>query len=125
MTLEEKIKYYFDQKTILDTVKKDVDKYNNEIKIEMGDKDTVEFEDLIAKKTVSVRETLNETKLLTLIKSWNIPTEDIIKTKEYIDMDALENAIYNGFISQEQLEQMSTVKDSKEVITLKVSKKKA
>jgi len=124
MTLQEKIKYYFDQKTILDTVKKDVDKFNTEIKSEMADLDTLEVDNLIAKKTISTRESIDEEKLIPIIKSWNIPNEDIIKTKEYVDMEALENAIYNGLISQEQLVEMSSAKTVKEIVTLKVTKKK-
>ena len=45
----------------------------------------------------------------------------VVKKKEYVDMDALENAIYNGKINAAELASCQT---KKEVVTLKVTKLK-
>lgn len=47
---------------------------------------------------------------------------EIIKTKEYIDFDALEKAIYDGKISEELLLKMDKAKEVNEVVTLRVAK---
>ena len=46
----------------------------------------------------------------------------IIKTKEYVDFDALEKAIYNGLLPGETLLEMDKAREVKEVVTLRVTK---
>lgn len=48
--------------------------------------------------------------------------DGIIKTKEYVDMDALESAIYRNEILPESLKPMQIVKP--DIVTLRCSKKK-
>lgn len=48
----------------------------------------------------------------------------IVKTKEYIDMDALENAMYHYAFNQEQLDEISKHKIEKRVPVLKITKVK-
>ena len=47
---------------------------------------------------------------------------NIIKTKPYVDFDALENALYNSKLSEKQVSDLNRAKEVKEVVTLRVSK---
>lgn len=116
------IECFYKDKQIADKYKKSAEEYNKEIKDIMADIKIDEFETdngLIAKLTHKQLESFNEEKLLAKIKELNIP--GIIKTREYVDMEALENAIYNENIDASEL---STCREVKETIALKVTKKK-
>lgn len=120
--LSNTIEAFYDDKQQLDFYKKETDKQNKEIKEAMSKLNKTEFETdngYIAKITVQKRENFNEDKLLAKIKDLGV--EGIIKTKEYIDMDALEDAIYNERLNASEL---SNCRESKETITLRVSKNK-
>lgn len=71
---------------------------------------------------VQKRETMNEARLLEIAHLYGIP--EIVKTKEYIDFDALENAIYNNLIPQDVILEMDKAKEIKEVVTLRLAKVK-
>lgn len=123
-TLEELIPRYALNKAELDAYKKLCDTDNAKIKDIMLQSQEKKHEagDYVATVTVSERETMNEEMLLEIAHHCGIP--EIVKTKEYIDFDALEDAIYNGRIPQDILLQMNKARQVKEVVTLKVSKKK-
>ena len=123
-TLEELIPRYALNKSELDAYKKLCDTDNAKIKDIMLQSQEKKHEagDYVATVTVSERETMNEEMLLEIAHHYGIP--EIVKTKEYIDFDALEDAIYNGRIPQDILLQMNKARQVKEVVTLKVSKKK-
>lgn len=74
--------------------------------------------------SVSERNTMNEDKLLALLQDKVSAESGIVKTKKYVDMDALESAIYNGAIPKEVLIEMDNCREKKEVMTLRVSKVK-
>ena len=114
-------KFYVD-KLELDNFKKSTEKYNKEIKDLMQKLNTTEHvtdNGLVAKMSVQKRESFNEDLLLSKIRSLEVP--GIIKSKEYVDMDALENAIYNGELDATEL---ASCRVTKEVITLKVNERK-
>ena len=116
------IECFYNDKQKLDNYKKSTEEYNKEIKKLMNQLNKTEFETdngLDAKITVQNRESFNEDKLIEKLKLLNGHTA--IKTKEYVDMDELENLIYNGFLDASEL---TSCKVSKEVITLKVSERK-
>lgn len=119
--LKELVRLFYEDKQQLDNYKKSTDEYNKNIKELMNELELTEFEsnDLVAKIGTQNRESFNEDKLIDKLKSLNI--EGIIKTKEYVDMDALENAIYNELLDASEL---TSCKEVKTVTTLKVSKKK-
>lgn len=72
---------------------------------------------LVYSKRVS--ESFNEESLIEYLKS--LGKEDgIIKTKEYIDYDALESAIYNEKLSQDEVVAMDSYKIVKETEVLTV-----
>lgn len=75
--------------------------------------------------SVSIRTRPNvkwdEEGLLKFIKTLNI--DGVVKTKEYVDMDALENALYHGTITAEQLKKFQDVKPDTVYLTIKQKEK--
>lgn len=127
--LNELIPQYASNKAELDSYKKICDKENAQIKeIMLSEKlDICEAGGYKATCTVSVRESMNEEKLLEIYHKnealiWKLQDLGVIKTKEYVDFDMLEKAIYDEIIPKEMLLEMDKAKESKEVVTLRVSK---
>lgn len=124
-TLEEKLSQilpvYEANKSEMDSYKKLVDKDNKEIKSIMLGAELGEFvvDDIKASCSVSVREDFVEEALIAKLKELKI--RGVVKKKEYVDMDALENAIYNGKVDAASLADCQT---KKEVVTLRVTKLK-
>lgn len=120
--LDTLIPRYASNKAELDNYKKICDRENAEIKAVMKDfvVQTYEAGGYRASYSVSQRESMNEEMLLEIAHKYDI--SEIVKTREYIDFDALESAIYNGRISQEVLLEMDKAKEVKEVVTLRVTK---
>lgn len=61
----------------------------------------------------------DENVLLCIIK--NLGVDGIIKTKEYVDMEALESALYHGTIKKEDIKDGIIVKP--DIVTLRCTKK--
>ena len=120
--LDELIPQYAMNKSEMDSYKKICDKENAEIKKLMTDLVLPFYEagEYKATCTISERESMNEEMLLEIAHNHGI--SEIVKTKEYIDFDALEKAIYDGKISQEILLELDKAKEVKKVTTLRVSK---
>lgn len=120
--LDELIPQYAMNKSEMDSYKKICDKENAEIKKLMTDLVLPFYEAGEYKATCSIseRESMNEEMLLEIAHHHGI--SEIVKTKEYIDFDALEKAIYDGKISQEILLEFDKAKEVKKVTTLRVSK---
>lgn len=127
--LEVLIPQYALNKAELDGYKKLCDKENAEIKEIMNilHLDEAEVGGYIAKRTIQNRDTMNEEGLISLFTS--VPSffklnEDfgIIKSKPYIDYDAFENAMYHDAFTPEQLDDLGRFKESKEVVTLRITK---
>ena len=118
-------KYYVD-KAESDEKKKQVEQENKQIKDGMVEleSDVVETENYKATRSVSIRTSIDEEAWLRVLKEQADLPEGIIKTKEFVDMDALEDAIYNGNISKEVLLKLNEHKKDTEVVTLKVTKLK-
>jgi hypothetical protein len=117
--LTELLPIYHMQKSEMDSIKKVVDKENAEIKTLMRASNLSEFVagDIKATCSVSERQDFIEEALIEKLKEMKV--RGIIKKKEYVDMDALENAIYNGKVDAAALASCQT---TKEVVTLRVSK---
>ena len=118
------IPQYAENKSEMDSYKKICDKENAQIKSIMKDfvVDKYEAGGYRASYSVSTRETMNEEMLLEILDK-NVPSNlGVVKTKEYVDFDALEKAIYDGKISEETLLEMDKAKEVKEVVTLRVTK---
>ena len=83
----------------------------------------------VVKKIVSQRESFDEEKALVILKhDWvtNHGSEvcPYIKTKQYLDMAELENAIYNKNITPDILKELDGCREVTPVITLKCSAEK-
>jgi hypothetical protein len=119
--LSQLLPVYEANKSKMDSYKKLVDKDNKEIKSIMLGAGLREFvvDDIKASCSVSEREDFIEEALIAKLKEMKV--RGIVKKKEYVDMDALENAIYNGKIDAAVLADCQT---KKEVVTLKVTKLK-
>mgnify|MGYP007122053743 CR=1 FL=1 len=123
-TLDSLIPQYAENKSKQDEIKKLCDKENAEIKSIMQNFALPKYVagEYKATYTIQKRESINEEMLLEIAHQFGIP--EIVKTKEYIDFDALERAIYNNLIPEDVLHQMDAATTIKEVPTLKVSKVK-
>lgn len=119
--LDDLIPLYYEHNELVKKHKKVADEANKKIKKIMAEQGITEFatNGLVATVSVSERVDLMEDVLMEKIKELGI--EGIIKTKEYIDMDALETALYNGLINPAMLAQAQT---KKEVVTLRVRQEK-
>lgn len=116
------IEEFYIVKSEADKYKKLAEENNKKIKELMEQSDLTEFtteNGLIAKITIQNRESFIEPKLIEALKKLELT--DVIKTVEVIDYDELENAIYNGLVDAATL---SEFKETKQIQTLKVSKKK-
>lgn len=123
-SISELIPQYGLHKDELDSLKKIVDEENKSIKslLKQSGEVSKESDGWAVKLIVQKRESMNEAKLLEIAHQFGIP--EIVKTKEYIDFDALEKAIYDHKISTEVLVEMDKAKEVKEVETLRISKLK-
>jgi len=124
-TLDSLIPQYAANKREQDSYKKLCDKENAQIKAIMQDYAVPQYiaGGYKATYTIQKRETVDEEMLIEILKR-NGECEGIIKTKEYIDFDALENAIYHNRIPEDILTQMAEATEVKEVPILKVTKMK-
>lgn len=129
--LDTLIPQYAANKLELDGYKKICDKENATIKAIMKDFAVQNYEtgDYKATYSVSQRETMNEDVLLSLFTT--VPgfvtvanNYNIVKTRQYIDFDALEKALYNNALTETQVADLDKAREVKEVITLRVSKVK-
>lgn len=119
--LEEKLKEFSPQKMSFDILKKSIDRMNKGIKSLMGEMDITEYEvdGIKASRSISERISFNEEVLLDKLKELGM--EQLIKTKEYVDMEGLEKAIYKNHIKPEDLVGCQEVKL---VESLRVTNKK-
>lgn len=110
---------YAERKAEMDSIKKIVDVENKEIKELMKEAKLDEFEagGFKAVYSVSERPEFIEEALIEKLKDMKV--RGIVKKKEYVDMEALENAIYHGKIDAAALASCQFVK---EVVTLRVKK---
>lgn len=123
-TLDELIPSYAENKIELDNYKKICDGQNAEIKKRLEELGENEYTagGYVAKRTVSERESMNEERLLEMLKKHNVP--GVIKTKEYVDMDALEGYLYNTELSDEMAADLDSCREVKEVVQLRITKEK-
>lgn len=117
------IECFYADKQQADKYKKSADKYNKEIKDTMDNMNIKEFEgdNLVAKITVQKRESFNDAKLLEILEKYKEKIPGLIVMQPTVDMDKLEDAIYNELINASELQPSRQIK---EVVTLKVTERK-
>lgn len=115
---------YYEHKTEMDFYKKQCDAENAEIKQAMKEQDIKDFEidGIVAKYIVKNKESMNEEKLIKVLKDAGYI--NLIKTKEYVDMDEVESALYHNAIDTDTIIEMDKCREVKEIIELRLSKKK-
>lgn len=105
----------------LKILKNDVDELNAAIKETMADKGLNEYDTGNNRITVSEsdRVTTDEDKLLAVVKAYGI---DAVRTREYVDTDALEDYLYKNTVSAELRAALDACMEHKKVVTLRTSK---
>lgn len=132
-TLDELIPAYAENKAMLDDYKKICDSENKQIK-ELMSEGSYEAGGYKATKSVSTRDDIKEDKILAKLSDDMrecFEVNNIIKTKEYIDMDNLESLLYSlnnkkdiesKKLKDELIELLDSCTERKDVVTLRVSK---
>ena len=125
LTLNELVPMYGEQNTQCNALKKVVADLNAKLKQAIKDAKKSD-EDIIidgwkCKLSVTDESVFNEDRLLEFVKQHKI---DVVRTKEYVDYDALESLIYNGKIKKDVLLEMESCKDAKTKETLRISQLK-
>ena len=123
-TLEELIPRYAFNKGELDSYTKICKDENEQIKaklVELGE-DEYSAGGYKVKRIVAVKEAMNEAKLLEVLRQNGIDVA--IKTREYVDMDALEAYLYNNMPSAELARQIESCRTTTETVQLRLSKVK-
>lgn len=123
-TLDVLIPEYVENKESMDEIKKLCDEGNKEIKKLMEEANVKDYTagGYTAKYIVSHKDSINEERLMVILKKHNIP--GVIKVKEYVDMDALEDYLYKNQVSDEVASDLDSCTESKEIIQLRISKAK-
>ena len=125
VTLDELIPAYGDNKEKLDALDKVCKEENKQIKELLGDKTNYEANGWKVTKSVQNRDKIDEELLCVKLAEFPEMYEaGIIKVQEYVDMDALENAMYKNQLSKKMLEAIESCREHKEVVTLRVSRVK-
>ena len=127
-TLETLIPQYVLNKQELDSYKKLCDEENAEIKKIMRTEkvQAKTVDNYTVSYVVAKKESINEAKALSILNRFGLGggVLGIVKTREYIDYDALEKAIYSGALTNDVLSELDTTREIREVETLRISKKK-
>lgn len=123
-SLEELIPRYALNKSELDSYTKICKEENEQIKAALVDlgEDTYTAGGYTVKRIVATKETMNEAKLLEVLRQNGIDVA--IKTKEYVDMDALEAYLYNNMPSEDLARQLESCRTTTETVQLRLSKAK-
>lgn len=127
--LNELIPQYAFNKNEFDSYKEICDKENKRIKQimkELGEKESTAG-DYTVKFSITTRISMNEDKLLSIILAANLSSQikaRVIKTKQYVDVAELENAMYKDEIPNDVILSMDKCKNVTEVETLRINKAK-
>ena len=124
-SLETLIPQYAANKNELDSYTKICKEENEQIKaalVELGENE-YSTGGYTVKRIVAVKESMNEEKLLEVLRQNGLDVA--IKTKEYVDMDALEAYLYNNMPSNELARQIESCRTTTETVQLRLSKTKA
>lgn len=123
-SLDELIPQYALNKTTLDSYTKICKEENEQIKaalVELGENE-YSAGGFTVKRIVAVKESMNEAKLLEVLKQNGIDVA--VKTREYVDMDALEAYLYNNIPSTDLARQLESCRTTSETVQLRLSKAK-
>lgn len=128
--LKNLVSEYGQQKDRLDALDKIVKDINKEIKKFMSENSIEECtsdDGYAVKYIVSERETINELRLIEILTTKHAElteTFGLVKMKPYVDFDAIEKETYAGNISTDVLKDIGDCKETKEVVSIRLSKPK-
>lgn len=123
-SLEELIPQYAMNKNELDSYTKICKEENEQIKAKLVELGENEYSagGYTVKRVVAVKESMNEAKLLEVLRKHGITAA--IKTREYVDMDALEAYLYNNMPSIDLAMQIDSCRTTSETVQLRLSRTK-
>lgn len=128
-TFNDLINDYGDRDTQIKSLKRLCDEEKEQIKEYLAEhgQDNYSTGHYTVSRIVAEQETLNEEKLLPILKSYWATTHGsvecpYIKTKEYIDMDKLEEAIYQKELTPNVLAEMDACREVKTTVALRCKK---
>lgn len=123
-SLETLIPQYAANKSELDSYTAICKKENEQIKAILADLGENEYSagGYTVKRIVAVKESMNEAKLIEVLRQHGIDVA--IKTREYVDMDALEAYLYNNMPSTDLARQLEECRTTSETVQLRLSKTK-
>lgn len=129
LQLESLLRSYISNKTELDSLDKDVKCQNATIKTFMEKEgiDKYSIDGYSVSYTVKETNKVNEEKLLNLLQNYsqiNFKALGVIKSKEYVDSEALENAVYNNLLDKELLVKIKDCSTTTKTPTLTLRKGK-
>ena len=123
MTLDKLIPEYGEKNTECNALKKVVADLNSKVKtaihLALKENEDIKIGGWECKLSVEESSEMNEEKLIEFAKIHKL---DIIRQREYIDFDALENLIYKGDISKKILVEMSKCKEIKKKEVLRINR---
>ena len=123
--LNELIPSYAENKEKLDAIDKVCKAENAEIKKLMVKDHEYSVDDYTAKITIKNKDTVDEELLCVKLSAFPKMYElGIIKVQEYVDMSALEDAMYKKELTEEMLKEVEKCRNHKEIVELRVTKKK-
>jgi hypothetical protein len=120
--LEELIPIYVLNKSEMDSYKKICDDANKRIKDLMlkSDHKTYTVNDIKVTRSIENRESFDEEKLLTVLKRYGIT--EAVKTREYVDMTALENYLYKNEVDEDIIKDLDKCSHTTEIVKLLVKR---
>lgn len=123
--LDELMPKYYEHKKSASALKEVIDAENTEIKALLNGIDADEYsgEQFTAKIITKDKTKFNTEKLLETCREFEI--DGLIKTREYVDEDVLEQAIYANTFSEEQIARLNACREIKfeYALTVKPTKK--
>ena len=122
--LTELVNTFVEAKTKADTYDKLAKETNAKLKALMkaNNLTSAENDDYIINLSVQNRDTFDEVPMIQFMEEQKVANWTI-HSKKFVDMEELEKAIYNGDISQEQMDELQKFRIPKPVDVLKMKKK--
>ena len=123
LSINDKIKSYFEQKKEVDKQQKDVLQLGKEIKeyLLAEDLDEYEADGIIVSISEINKDTLDEDTLIPVLRTL---FPEVIKTHEYVDMDELENLVYTRQLSPDFIQSFIVHKEPTIRLNIKQRKEK-
>lgn len=123
--LKNLIESFGEKNEIVKSLKKETDVLNTQIKDIMSKNANaiVDTEHFTAKYSVVTTESFDEERLISRLKE--LGKSSVIKTVEVVDMEALENAIYNGQIAGADLADCKVSKSTQKLVVSVRKEKKS